>query len=146
MVKSFESFQDALDSGCIITEYHKHQENPNFTVHVKRADGTTHAYTNISPEHLKSGLGSEKKELEQTWESPYKPGSKKKLVGPSFQDCIYFKFIIGVEKGGKITDFHKTAKGTFAVHIETDDGVRHSFSSVSDKHLSRVPGFNAVEE
>lgn len=91
MVKSFESFQDALDSGCILTEYHKHEENANYTVHLKRADGTVHAYTNITPEHLKQSLGVQK--LLGSWESPYKvqyEGSKKKKGLLSFKDCIYF--------------------------------------------------------
>ena len=89
MVKSFESFQDALDSGCIITEYHKHEGNPNYTVHVKKADGSILTYTNITPDHLKSGLRLEK-ELDKSWESPYKPGSNKKHTGLSFQDCKNF--------------------------------------------------------
>jgi hypothetical protein len=90
--KSFESFQDALDSGCIITEYHKHEENPNYTVHTKRADGTLHAYTNITPDHLKQGLGVQN--LLNSWESPYKVqylGGKKKAAGISFQDCMFFE-------------------------------------------------------
>jgi hypothetical protein len=82
--KSFESFQDALDSGCIVTEYHKHDENPNYTVHTKRADGTVHAYTNITADHLKAGLGVDN--LINSYDSPYKEGAKKSV---SFQDCIF---------------------------------------------------------
>jgi hypothetical protein len=53
--------------------------------------------------------------------------------------------MIGVAQGGKITDFHKTRKGNFAVHIQTTDGIRHSYPSVSEKVLQGVRGFNPVE-
>lgn len=71
---------------------------------------------------------------------------RKKKVYCHLKIVFIFTNFIGVENGGKITDFHKTAKGTFAVHIETNDGLRHSYSSVSEKALQGVPGFNPVEE
>jgi hypothetical protein len=131
-MKSFQTFQDSLDSGCIISEYHQHQDNPNYTVHLKKADGTPLVFTNITFDHLKSALktvSKEEGEIATSWKS--------KKGGISFEDCI--------AQGGQVKDYHKTSKGTFAVHIETDDGKRHSFSSVSQKLLSRVPNFTVEE-
>jgi hypothetical protein len=67
-----------------------------------------------------------------------------------------------LQQGGRIVDSHKvnsssflkgdnklklkylwsqTARGTYAIHVETSDGTRHAFSSVSAENLQGVPGF-----
>jgi hypothetical protein len=41
------------------------------------------------------------------------------------------------EQSGKITDYHPTERGTYSIHVQTKDGKRHVFTSISEEHMQQ---------
>ena len=123
MPRQHGTLEEAIAHGCIVTEYHEHEANPRYTVHVRSADGvnlisimnikTEFAYTNITKEHLENVLpktGLADQTLVKAWKnestgSVHAENISKKTH--SFAECV--------QKKGKIVDFHPTVKGTYAV-------------------------------
>ena len=109
MPRQHGSFDDAINSGSVIAEYHHNENNDNYTVYVKEAEGTLTPYTNIKKEHLQNLLpksGVKGKRVEQNWKAPHVSeeaiGAKRKShAGLSFDECV--------QDGGRIVDLHRVS-------------------------------------
>jgi hypothetical protein len=100
-----------------LTEYHKHENSDTYTAHLKQADGSIVAFTNVGGKHLQGLLnkgGVRDKTLHESWVNPQLKRETKgeegeaatgvrrrETQGPSFQDCV--------DQGGRITDFHRVS-------------------------------------
>ncbi|KAJ3414785.1 hypothetical protein HDV05_006032 [Chytridiales sp. JEL 0842] len=127
------SIQQALADGGVITMIHQHENNPQLTVHVRLSDEETEmAFTNVSPqslEELETQYDNVKEALKEVFKED-KKGGLKLPKGQSFIELVE-------NQGGKITDYHPTERGTYSVYVQTKDGSRHPFSSISEEHMQQ---------
>ena len=109
MPRQHGSFDDAINHGAVIAEYHHNENNDNYTVYVKEAEGTLTPFTNIKKEHLQNLLpkaGVKAKRVEQTWKAPEVSeeeigATRKSHAGLSFDECV--------REGGRIVDLHRVS-------------------------------------
>ena len=98
-------------------------------MHLKQADGSKVAFTNITAEHLQSLLpkgGVKDRQLKQSWVAPSeeegeeaaKGGSTRRAAhGPTFDDCV--------KQGGRITDSHKVSFSRLYEYSSRSDCTRN---------------------
>ncbi|KAL2915764.1 hypothetical protein HK105_204711 [Polyrhizophydium stewartii] len=135
------TIEEAMEAGYKMVEYHQHENNENFTVHIQQEDGgETMVYTNIGVERMQklaemSGLPLP---VRSQWKEgdplrPPKPHERADTKAMSFADCV--------KDGGKLESYHETERGTYSVHIRTRDGKVHVYTSVSLQSIEELPGF-----
>ncbi|KAJ3252837.1 hypothetical protein HK103_001131 [Boothiomyces macroporosus] len=137
-------FDSAISQGYKVTEYHSHERNPNYTVHVSKENNES-VFTNTSPSHyLKDSsknpqdnfadkeISSE--EYDQKTLGENQDSSPRIRKGVTLKSCI--------QKGSKLKSVEKNKRDSFSVYLELPDGSEQYFPSVSEEHLREIPNPN----
>ncbi|KAJ3316959.1 hypothetical protein HDU76_001440 [Blyttiomyces sp. JEL0837] len=119
------SLEQAISSGGKVTEIRQHEQNENLNVVVLMPDSDEEMiFTNVKPEHIE--------ELREKFPDIGKAAHQRHLKKGEHPN----KFIDMIkESGAKISDWHPTERGTYSVHVQTKDGQKHAYSSISEAHM-----------
>ncbi|KAJ3117207.1 hypothetical protein HDU96_007635 [Phlyctochytrium bullatum] len=123
-----------IAAGGIITAVHDHEHNNNLSVYVMKPDDEVEmVFSNVSQAHLEK--------LKQNY--PHVKERMEKLVDPEYEEQKLHAsttFLDIMKSGGRITDYHPTERGTYSIHCVSKDGVKYSYSSISDAHMREFLG------
>ncbi|KAJ3315548.1 hypothetical protein HDV04_001962 [Boothiomyces sp. JEL0838] len=148
-------FDSAISQGYKVTEYHSHERNPNYTVHVSKENNES-VFTNISPSHLAQALGLKPPDLKDSSKNPQDSFADKEIsdsdeydqetlgenqdsvaTSPRIRKGVTLKSCI--QKGSKLKSVEKNKRDSFSVYLELPDGSEQYFPSVSEEHLREIP-------
>ncbi|KAJ3316249.1 hypothetical protein HDU76_001948 [Blyttiomyces sp. JEL0837] len=128
------SLNQVIADGNKVTEITQHEENENLNVIVKMPDSDEEMiYTNVKPGHIEK--------LRETY--PDSIGDVAKIENLKKGEHADKLVDMMKEPGAKIVDWHPTRTPyTYSIHVQTDDGERHAYSSVSEPHMKQfIPDF-----
>ncbi|KAJ3191152.1 hypothetical protein HK101_008023 [Irineochytrium annulatum] len=135
------NIDNIIKEGGTITDAYSHGGgNDNYNVHVMRNDATEMIFTNITPERFEQ---LQKLHCAQDLQGNERSALESEANEMSNNRQPHTRFIDLMKKeGGEISDYHLTERGTYSVHVQTKDGKKHAYSSISEAHMKEfVPDF-----
>lgn len=135
-------FDQALESGFLITSYQLHDKNQNYTVHVRKDEQKgqmVKTFSNISPEHLASALGAGVSDLGQGGHEVGTESQEPTSTAHIGRGALLPKglhFASAIENGYKITSYKKHDKNDrYSVHVKKGDEEK-VFVNITPEHLA----------